>query len=87
MYECAGTRPGSILRLQLFALLTIAGAISLNTAIYIGLLTNTPKPDNPATIAEPAAYTRQVRVSRGRACGRARHEAGDRHDYCASSTG
>ena len=53
MYECAGTRPGSILRLQLFALVTIAGAISLNTAIYIGLLTNTPKPDNPATIAEP----------------------------------
>jgi hypothetical protein len=45
--------PGSILRLQLFALVTIAGAISLNTAIYIGLLTNTPKPDNPATIAEP----------------------------------
>ena len=53
MYECAGTRPGSILRLQLFALVTIAGAISLNAAIYIGLLTNTPKPDNPATIAEP----------------------------------
>ena len=53
MYECAGTRPGSILRLQLFALVTIAGAISLNTAIYIGLLTNTPKPDKPATIAEP----------------------------------
>ena len=53
MYECAGTRPGSILRLQLFALVTIVGAISLNAAIYIGLLTNTPKPDNPATIAEP----------------------------------
>jgi hypothetical protein len=52
MYERAGTRPGSISPLQLFALVTIASAIFLNTAPYIGLVTNTSKSDKPATIAE-----------------------------------
>jgi rare lipoprotein A len=63
MYERVGTRPGSISPLQLFALVTIASAIFLNTAPYIGLVTNTSKSDKPATIAEvpspldkPAAY-------------------------------
>jgi rare lipoprotein A len=50
MHERAGTRPSSIsLRL---ALATLAGAIFLNTAPYIRLLTNAPKFDKPATIAE-----------------------------------
>jgi rare lipoprotein A len=51
MHERAGTRPG-ISPLFLFALVTLAGAIFLNTAPYIRLLTNAPKFDKPATIAE-----------------------------------
>jgi rare lipoprotein A len=51
MHERAGTRPGVSL-LCLFALVTLAGAIFLNTAPYIDLLTNTPKFDRPATTAE-----------------------------------
>jgi hypothetical protein len=60
MNELAGTRPESISRLQWFALVTIAGAIFLNTAPYIGLLTNTPNFDKHSTIAKapptPAAH-------------------------------
>ena len=52
MHECAGTRPGNIFLLQLFALVTIVGAVFLKTAPYIGPLTSAPKSDNPATIAE-----------------------------------
>jgi peptidoglycan lytic transglycosylase len=48
MHERTGTRPG-ISRLCLSAL-ALAGAIFLNTALCIGLLTNTS--DKPATIAE-----------------------------------
>src|SRR5262245_26674509 len=51
MHERTGVRPGSMSCLQWFASVTIAGAIFLNTAPYIGLLTNTPKSDKPATIA------------------------------------
>src|SRR6266536_3527507 len=64
MHQRAGTRLGSISPLQLFALVTIAGAIFLNTAPYIALLTYTPKSDKPATIAEapPAPDKPAVRV-------------------------
>ena len=64
MFERIGTRPGSISPLQLFTLVTIASAIFLNTAPYIGLLTNTPKSDKPATIAEvpPASDKPAARV-------------------------
>ena len=48
MHERAGTRPESISRLQWFALVTIAGAILLNTAPNIGFL----KSDKRSTIAE-----------------------------------
>jgi rare lipoprotein A len=58
MHERAGTRPGSIS--LLFALVTIAGAIFLNTAPYRGLLTNQPNSDTPATIAEDKAAPRMV---------------------------
>jgi rare lipoprotein A len=51
MHERAGTRPSSI-SLRLFALVTIASAIFLNTAPYMGLLTNKPNFDTPATTAE-----------------------------------
>jgi rare lipoprotein A len=51
MHERAGTRP-VISPLCLFALVTLAGAIFLNTAPYIGLLTNTHKFARPATTAE-----------------------------------
>jgi rare lipoprotein A len=62
MHERAGTRPESISRLQWFALVTIAGAIFLNTAPYIGLLTNTLKSDKLSTIAKapPAPAARIV---------------------------
>ena len=59
MHERAGTRPGISL-LCLFALVTLAGAIFLNTARYIGLLTNTPKFDRPAITAE--AHLRLTRA-------------------------
>src|SRR5262245_10560978 len=64
MYERAGTRPGSISPLEVFALVLIAGAIFLNTAPYIGFLTNTPKSDRAETIAEtpPAPDKPAVRV-------------------------
>ena len=52
MHERAGTRSGNISPLQLFALLTIAGAVFIKTAPHIGPLTSAPKSDNPATIAE-----------------------------------
>jgi rare lipoprotein A len=52
MHERAGTRSGNISPLQLFALLTIAGAVFIKTAPHIGPLTTAPKSDNPATIAE-----------------------------------
>src|SRR5919106_6592316 len=63
MHERTGTRRGGI-SLQLSALITIAGAIFLNTAPYIGLLTNTPKSDETATVAEapPARSTPAARV-------------------------
>src|SRR5262249_49612042 len=38
--------------LHLFALVTIAGAVFLKTAIHVGHLTTAPKSDNPAIIAE-----------------------------------
>jgi len=47
MHEPARSRTGSISFLQLFALVTIAGAICLKT-----LLPDTPKSDNPATVTE-----------------------------------
>ena len=52
MHERAGTRLGNISPLDLFALLTIAGAVFIKTAPHIGPLTTAPKSDNPATIAE-----------------------------------
>jgi rare lipoprotein A len=52
MHERAGTRLGNISPLELFALLTIAGAVFIKTAPHIGPLTTAPKSDNPATIAE-----------------------------------
>src|SRR5215469_2097437 len=52
MHERAGTRPGNVSPLQLFALVTIAGAVFLKSAIHIGPLTSVPKSDNPAIIAE-----------------------------------
>src|SRR5262249_24262566 len=52
MHERAGTRPGNISLLHLFALVTIAGAAFLKTAIQVGHLTTAPKSDNPAIIAE-----------------------------------
>src|SRR5262245_36427683 len=52
MHEPAGTRPGNISLLHLFALVTIAGAVFLKTAIHVGHLTTAPKSDNPASIAE-----------------------------------
>src|SRR5262249_36321736 len=52
MHERAGTRPGNISLLHLFALVTIAGAVFLKTAIHVGHLTTAPKSDNPAIIAE-----------------------------------
>ena len=52
MHERAGTRSGNISPLELFALLTIAGAVFLKTAPHIGPLTTAPKSDNPATTAE-----------------------------------
>ena len=52
MHERAGTRSSNTSSLQLFALLTIAGAVFLKTAPHIGPLTSTPKSDNPAAIAE-----------------------------------
>jgi rare lipoprotein A len=58
MQERAGTRPGiSLLRL---ALVTLAGAIFLHTAPYIRVLTNAPKFEKPATIAENKAAPRMV---------------------------
>jgi peptidoglycan lytic transglycosylase len=50
MHERTGTRPG--ISPLCLALVTLAGAIFLNTAPYIRLLTNAPKFDKPATIAE-----------------------------------
>jgi rare lipoprotein A len=52
MHERAGSRSGNIGPLQLFALLTIGGAVFLKTAPHIVPLTTAPKSDNPATIAE-----------------------------------
>ena len=53
MHERAGTRPGNIYLLQLFALVTIVGTVFPKTAPYIGPLTSATKSDNPATtIAE-----------------------------------
>jgi hypothetical protein len=52
MHERAGTRSSNTSSLQLFALLTIAGAVFLKTAPHIGPLTSTPKSDKPAAIAE-----------------------------------
>ena len=63
MYERT-SKPVIISLLPVFALVTIAGAIFLNTAPYIGLLTNPSKSDEPATIAETpsAAYKPAARV-------------------------
>src|SRR5262249_18070534 len=52
MYERKGTS-GTISLSPVLALVTIAGAIFLNTAPYIGLLTNPSKSDKPA--ATPTA--------------------------------
>jgi len=52
MYERTGT-PGNISLLQVFALVTIVGAIFLNTAPYIDVLTNPSKSNKPA--ATPTA--------------------------------
>src|SRR5262249_51864293 len=52
MHERAGARPGNGFALQLFALVTIVGAVFLKTAPYIGPLTSAPKSDNSAPIAE-----------------------------------
>src|SRR5262245_56890622 len=62
MHERTGAPPESMSCLQWFALVTIAGAILLNTAPYIGLLTNTPKSDKPATIAAAPPDKSAVRV-------------------------
>jgi rare lipoprotein A len=64
MHERASTRPRIISPLQLFALVTIAGAIFLNTARYIDLFSNTPEPEEVASIAEvpPAPNKPSVRV-------------------------
>jgi rare lipoprotein A len=63
MHERTDTR-WRVTRLQLFALITIAGAIFLNTAPYIDLITNTPRSDKTATIAEapPAPQAPAARV-------------------------
>jgi hypothetical protein len=83
MNELAGTRPESISRLQWFALVTIAGAIFLNTAPYIGLLTNTPNFRQTLNYRQGAADTRG---SRGGARRGADHEAGERNGARVDST-
>jgi len=62
MHERTGAPPESMSCLQWFALVTIAGAILLNAAPYIGLLTNTPNFDKHSTIAKapPAPAARLV---------------------------
>jgi hypothetical protein len=60
MHQRAGTRPSGISPLQLFALVTIAGAILLHTALFIGFLTNTPRSDKSATIAAEKYAVRVV---------------------------
>jgi hypothetical protein len=64
MHERASTRPRIFSPLQLFALVTITGAIFLNTARYIDLFSNTPEPEEVASIAEvpPAPNKPSVRV-------------------------
>jgi rare lipoprotein A len=64
MHERAGLRPGSIPFLQLFALVTITGAVFFHTAPYIGLLSNAPRSNTPATNVEapPAPDKPGVRV-------------------------
>src|SRR5262245_40512119 len=52
MYERAGTWPGNVSLLQLFALVTIVGAVFLKTSPFMEPLTSAPKSTNPAPIAE-----------------------------------
>ena len=63
MHERACMRP-RMSPLQVLALVTIAGAIFLHTALYISLLTNTPRSDKTATSAEapPAPHMADARV-------------------------
>jgi rare lipoprotein A (peptidoglycan hydrolase) len=51
MHERTGARLGSVSRLQLFALVTIASVMFLNTAFHLGL-TTTPNSNKPSTITE-----------------------------------